>query len=441
MISDIDALSPDFGVLVEPGQAYCGGSVFFGTDRDKYVRELPVGEGEFDTVDATPLGLQRALAVFAVGGVIRHMRKPNDPHSMLVHNSSLTRDHRALLAAVTSLLTRWKDTLTNQDADPAKISLLQLFRESYDDLCRTVLSPPTWEEVTNQLLRELWLIEPMMVNSLPQGRDPISNPFKLPNGLLVGGNILSRGLTIPGLAVTYITRRAKDTSTDTMEQRARFFGYKQSYLDVCRVFLTHQIDDDYTRILNLEDDFWGALERNQRQGLSIRDWPRMFALDMDMGLRPTRASVASYRQFRGSGWDTQTKLVEGDEAASRNVASVKAFASAHPGVTKTWGTQSHSIVDACSTESVISGLLASVNTPGTDWDNAYNKEYLTRLYMRGVLPTIQVVYMDCLNPRKRTKENGQIKNLMQGSNRAPSDPATTLATNTSTMASPNSKFT
>ena len=144
----------------------------------------------------------------------------------------------------------------------------------------------------------------------------------------------------------------------------------------------------------------------------------MFALDMDMGLRPTRASVASYRQFRGSGWDTQTKLVEGDEAASRNVASVKAFASAHPGVTKTWGTQSHSIVDACSTESVISGLLASVNTPGTDWDNAYNKEYLTRLYMRGVLPTIQVVYMDCLNPRKRTKENGQIKNLMQGSNRA-----------------------
>ena len=97
-----------------------------------------------------------------------------------------------------------------------------------------------------------------MVNSLPQGRDPISNPFKLPNGLLVGGNILSRGLTIPGLAVTYITRRAKDTSTDTMEQRARFFGYKQSYLDVCRVFLTHQIDDDYTRILNLEDDFWGS---------------------------------------------------------------------------------------------------------------------------------------------------------------------------------------
>ena len=92
LISDIDALSPDFGVLVEPGQAYCGGSVFFGTDRDKYVRELPVGEGEFDTVDATPLGLQRALAVFAVGGVIRHMRKPNDPHSMLVHNSSLTRD-------------------------------------------------------------------------------------------------------------------------------------------------------------------------------------------------------------------------------------------------------------------------------------------------------------------------------------------------------------
>jgi len=422
LISDIDALSPDFGVLVEPGEAYCGGSVFFGPDTDLYIREVPPGEGDFDPADATPEGLRRALAVFAVGGVIRHKRKPNDPHSMLVHNSSLTRDHNAVLNAIVSLLTRWKDTLTNQDADPAKTDLLQFFREAYDDLCRTAKNPPSWPEVSNQLLQELWLIEPMMVNSLPEGRDPISNPFKLPNGLLIGGNILSRGLTIPGLAVTYITRRAKDTSTDTMEQRARFFGYKQSYLDVCRVYLTHQLNEDYSTILNLEDDFWEALERNQRQGLSIREWPRMFKLDMDMGLRPTRASVANYRQFRGSGWDTQTTLVEGVDSASKNIAAVKNFASAHHGVTKRWGTVSHSIVNDCPTEVVISELLAKVNTPGTDWDSAYNKEYLTRLLMKGALPTIQVVYMNNLDPRERTKAGGKIKNLMQGSNRSKSDP-------------------
>jgi len=42
--------------------------------------------------------------------------------------------------------------------------------------------------------------------------------------------------------------------------------------------------------------------------------------------------------------------------------------------------------------------------------------------MKGALPTIQVVYMNNLDPRERTKAGGKIKNLMQGSNRSKSDP-------------------
>ena len=38
LISGIDGLSPDFGVMVEPGSGYCGGETFFGDDRDNYVQ-------------------------------------------------------------------------------------------------------------------------------------------------------------------------------------------------------------------------------------------------------------------------------------------------------------------------------------------------------------------------------------------------------------------
>ena len=94
------------------------------------------------------------------------------------------------------------------------------------------------------------------------------------------GICLDGGVTIEGLAVTYITRRAQnETNADTMEQRARWFGYKQSYLDLCRIFVSIQLRDDYTELLRHEDDFWEALRRNQRQGLSIRDWPRMLTLN------------------------------------------------------------------------------------------------------------------------------------------------------------------
>jgi hypothetical protein len=421
LISNIDALSPDFGVLVEPGESYCGGAVFFGPDRDLYVRELPADEGEFDPENPTPQGLQSTLATFVIGGVIRHLRNPNDWHSMLIHNSHRTANHSRLREALSTLLTRWKDTLGLPETDPAKITLLRIFREAYDEICRTVHSAPTWEEVRNRLHEELWLIELMMVNSLPQGRDPIETPFRLPNSLLVGGNMLSRGLTIPGLATTYITRRAQDTNTDTMEQRARWFGYKRNYLDVCRIFLTHQLREDYTVMLNLEDDFWEALRRNERQGLSIRAWRRMFALDMSLGLRPTRASVANYRQFRGSGWDAQNKPVEDDTLASANVRAVESFFHSHPSVTRHWGTTEHSIIAACPTGDVVSQLLANVNCDGTDWDSAYNEEYLARLLLRGVLPTIEVVYMSCGQLRDRTKRDGRV-NPMQGSNREPGDP-------------------
>ena len=76
-------------------------------------------------------------------------------------------------------------------------------------------------------------------DSLPVGRDPVANPIRLKNNIYIGGNMLGRGITIKGLAVTFITREAKnDTNADTLEQRARWFGYKRSYLDVCRILLT-----------------------------------------------------------------------------------------------------------------------------------------------------------------------------------------------------------
>lgn len=301
LISGIDALAPDFGVLVQPGEGYCGGSVFFGPDRDRYVRSVSVAEAGEEHVNGIPDGLRLALATFLVGASIRHLREELAWHSMLIHNSNLRTDHEQLEIAVRNLIELWRETLALPDGDPASIDLLRLFRIAYDDLSTTVTNIPTWNDVKLRLQDEVRL-EVWMVNSLPLGRDPVGTPFRLKNNILIGGNMLGRGVTIRDLAVTYITRRAQnETNADTMEQRARWFGYKGRYLDVCRIFLTAQLRDDYTQLLRFEDDFWDALSRNQRQGLSINQWPRMFDLDMNFGIRPTRQNVANFRQFRGWG--------------------------------------------------------------------------------------------------------------------------------------------
>ncbi len=426
LISGIDGLSPDFGILVEPGQGYCGGATFFGSERDRFVRTVPLAEAEEEQVWGIPNGLRQAIATFLVGGAIRHLRESNAWHSMLIHNSNLRADHERLQTAIRNLVGLWRESLGLPDDDPATHELMDLMRVAYDDLCSTVHDPPTWEQVCQQLRDEIWLVEVWMVNSLPLGRDPIGTPFRLKNNILVGGNMLGRGVTIEGLAVTYITRRARnETNADTMEQRARWFGYKRDYLDVCRIFVTAQLRDDYTELLRHEDDFWEALRRNQRQRLSIREWPRMLSLDMNMGLKPTRSNVASYRRFRSGGWDIQNRLIEDEKVAERNLLNTRAFfAQRQTATLKRYGNVEHLVVEDCPTEEVISQLLANIEVEGTDWDSSYTSEYLARMLLAGVLPSLDVVFMSGGETRERTKRQGRI-NPMQGRTpgRDPSHPA------------------
>jgi hypothetical protein len=423
LIDGIDRLSPDFGALIQPGIGYCGGSVFFGPQQSRYIRTVSNSEAELNQTSGIPIGLKQAIATFLVGGALRHLQEPLVWHSMLIHNSTLKIDHLWMQNAVKTLITEWRETIALPDTDPAISNLMGLFNIGYRDLCQTVDNPPSWDQVKAQLPDEL-LLEVWMVNSLPLGRDPVSTPFRLRNNILVGGNMLGRGVTIPGLVVTYITRIAhKETNADTLEQRARWFGYKSSYLNYCRIFLTERLIHVYSELLRHEDDFWEALSRNQRQfGLCIRDWVRLLALDTDLGLRPTRSNVANFKAFRSLGWDIQKKIIIDRSIANRNVDTINNFFMRHPGEEYKVANTKHSILRDCPTEVVIEELFSRVQSEGTDWENSYTKEYLSRLFLSELLPKIDVVFINQGNTRERSLAKdassnvlpNQINNPMEG---------------------------
>ena len=62
----------------------------------------------------------------------------------------------------------------------------------------------------------------------------------------MGGHKLARGITIEGLATTYIARRA--SAADTLLQIGRFFGYRNNIRHISRVFLTEDIYEYYQEI-------------------------------------------------------------------------------------------------------------------------------------------------------------------------------------------------
>lgn len=425
LIPTIDALSPEFCVLVEPGQGYTGGSTFFGPDRDRYIRIVPDDEAQHDDVAGVPDYLRLAIATFLVAGAILHLRDPSADHSMLIHNSNRRDDHERLHGSVQALIAGWKEALLLPDTDPGVRSVLDITQRAYEDLRGTVNECPSWEDVSARLRHEVRDLKVWLVNSLPIGTNPSTTPFNLQNNIMIGGNMLDRGVTVPGLAVTYITRRVGNSpQADTVEQRARWFGYKERYLDLCRIFTSREIVRTYTELLSHEDDLWDSLERWQRQqGLAVTEWPRL--LRLGLGIRPTRSSIARTRAFRSGEWLVQGRPTTDPEEASSNVQAVRAFfrgrTDARP---EQYGPLTHLLVPGCEPETAAELLGSMSPAEEQDWDSSYVIEYLERLALSNRLLEMDVLLMDEGEARERTRTTLGSINPMQGRSpgRAPSDP-------------------
>ena len=103
------------------------------------------------------------------------------------------------------------------------------------------------------------------------GKEDNELPYHLPIGngrppkalIVIGGDLLSRGLTIEGLTVSYYLRLAKIPSADTELQRCRWFGAKWDYRDL----LTLHIQPAHQRMFKDLSDHNEDLMRQAKEGI------------------------------------------------------------------------------------------------------------------------------------------------------------------------------
>jgi hypothetical protein len=107
--------------------------------------------------------------------------------------------------------------------------------------------------------------------------------------LVVGGNILGRGLTIDNLLVTYYLRRAVTTQMDTMLQHARMYGYRGGLFPYTRVFLPRQLALRFRSIHDSESGLRDLLVRENPVD------PTPVAVVDE--LRPTRPGILDPRRL------------------------------------------------------------------------------------------------------------------------------------------------
>jgi len=100
--------------------------------------------------------------------------------------------------------------------------------------------------------------------------------------IVIGGNSLGRGLTLPQLQTVYYCRTARTPQADTCWQHSRIFGYDRDR-NLCRIFLPPIL----LRLFRELDETNDAMSGIIRQGDTLSN----YIILSPRGTRPTRNSV------------------------------------------------------------------------------------------------------------------------------------------------------
>jgi DNA (cytosine-5)-methyltransferase 1 len=327
LINLIDALSPEFAEALTPGTNYFGGEDFF-VLHPELVRtipphDIPTNDNE---LDGPPDSLVEALRIFVIGvaaGIVVNQSRGN--RSMMVHPSQATAPHAQFHHWVVQVTENWRSILEQEPDSADRNELLAEFSPSYQDLAATVPGLPSFEVLSQRLLHALRRTVIHQVNAVG-GKTP-HIPWRDTYGhILVGGQAMDRGFTVEGLTVTYMPRGVGVGNADTVQQRARFFGYKRPYYGYCRVYLEGTVRTAYQMYVEHEEDIRERLIQHSQTGRPLAEWKRAFFLNT--ALRPTRNSVLQLPYMQDSisdDWYVPKAPHETPDAAEENRGIVSAF--------------------------------------------------------------------------------------------------------------------
>jgi hypothetical protein len=245
-----------------------------------------------DWVPPTPLpgSLSEAISAYVLACAARRARgQVNEHNSMLIHVTRFQDVQNRVADQVGEQLRLLRDRIRYGDANaPVEEELRRLWER---DFVRTTawfpadqVSRVSWSQVWAQVRPASEKIQVRVVNGT--SRDALQYYEHRRDGLsviAVGGNKLSRGLTLEGLSVSYYLRASK--MYDTLLQMGRWFGYRPTYEDLCRLYTTPALRDAYVEITAANDELRREFEemavleaKPEEFGLRVRSSPAGLAI-------------------------------------------------------------------------------------------------------------------------------------------------------------------
>jgi hypothetical protein len=228
----------------------------------------------------TPSMLE-ALDSFVLACSVRLARNQWKQHmTMLVHTSHLVAKHMEIKDAFDEYVLSLK--LDRQDqSEKLKARLEQLWKGDIQTVTQQFKSAnlPDFATVWRNAEKFIERLEVVMENHASEERLTYDRPDPF-WGIVIGGNTLSRGLTLEGLTTSYFVRGSK--GYDTLLQMGRWFGYRPDYVDLTRIYVTEDLESKFYHLATVEQEVRDEIrtmaanrERPIDVGLRIRTHPSM----------------------------------------------------------------------------------------------------------------------------------------------------------------------
>ena len=292
-----DLFPKDFIYALNSPSNYCGSRKYFFDNNSnvKYINDddqfvFPMSHKKDWDGNKLYNSFYHSVNVFALANAIRDLRDADTKthRSMLINMSRFTNVQGVIKDIVETYFDKLKKSVKQTHRLARDIALtnpiISDLKKSFDlefNGCAHNGAPITWEMVFDVLYEAIQNIKIVIVNSSKQSEKLSYDEYKK-EGLRViaiGGLALSRGLTLEGLMVSYFYR---NTSTfDVLMQMGRWFGYRDGYDDLCRIYLTPTSAEYYKEICVdiecLKDD--------------IKTMCKQHKMPKDYGIRVRNASI------------------------------------------------------------------------------------------------------------------------------------------------------
>lgn len=409
--SNYSKLTPSTIHLIQPGSGYNGASFYHLSENDIiYTIDKEIDSG---------VDMQKdSIFYFLIASTIKKIRaqKSKDKFSdMIIHEFREKVNHSDIFVHVDDELRLMKSSFENKDDS------MMIYLNWLENCYNKYFSQEIREKYKFDLIKAHIGDVILGSNAILQNSDGKLTQERINttwHRIYIGGDLLQRGLTFSNLITTYFTRWASTGGNmDTNLQRARWFGYREKYIDLCKIFTTEEVAQEFSNLADIEDDLWEQFADVEDGRLGIND---IIISSDGTKQKPTAKNKASYKKvsFKNR-WIKQRFIVTEKEQINTNNQKIAEIIQNSKWIDTTAGSKVNEVTGRYTylSPNVLKDLISSI-------ESAFDKEPFQKKALLDIIgeTNIPVIIMGKQGTEARYrsvygKTNPErIKALLQGAN-------------------------